>query len=149
MEKRLSMTIIPKPKERPRASVIGGHARIFTPKTTEAYEKEIRAAWIRQNGDKPEAGPLRVRVYFGLPIPKSETKANKLQMVLRKVFPIKRPDLDNLVKAVLDALNGVAYSDDCQIVTMLSKKNYAEAPYVKVILSEEKPKEDEDDGKVP
>jgi hypothetical protein len=35
----------------------------------------------------------------------------------------------------------VAYKDDCQIVTMLSRKNYAEAPYVKVILNDEKPKE--------
>ena len=141
MEKRLSITIIPKPKERPRAAMIGGHARIFTPKTTEAYEKEIRAAWIRANGEKPEEGPLRARIYFGLPIPKSETKANKLQMLQRKVFPTKKPDLDNLAKAVLDALNGVAYKDDCQIVTMLSKKNYSETPYVKVILEEEKPKE--------
>ncbi len=147
MEKRLTMTIAPKPKERPRATMIGGHARIFTPKTTEAYEKEIRKAWIRANGETPEDGPLRVRVYFGLPIPKSETKTNKLKMIARKIFPVKRPDLDNLVKAVLDGLNGVAYKDDCQIVTMLSKKNYAEAPYVKVILSDEKPKEgDENDG---
>ena len=141
MEKRMAITIIPKPKERPRAAIIGGHARIFTPKTTEAYEKEIRAAWIRNNGDKPEEGPLMARIYFGLPIPKSETKANKLQMLQKKVFPTKRPDLDNMAKAVLDALNGVAYKDDCQIVTMLSRKNYAEAPYVKVILNDEKPKE--------
>jgi Holliday junction resolvase RusA-like endonuclease len=145
MEKRLVMTIEPKPKERPRAAIIGGHARIFTPKTTEAYEKEIRAAWVRANGDKPEEGPLRARIYFGLPIPRSETKANKLLMVLRKVFPVKRPDLDNLIKSVLDALNGVAYKDDCQIVTMLSRKNYAEAPYVKVILNDEKPKEGENE----
>lgn len=145
MEKRLVMTIEPKPKERPRAAIIGGHARIFTPKTTESYEKEIRAAWVRANGDKPEEGPLRARIYFGLPIPKSETKANKLLMVLRKVFPTKRPDLDNLIKSVLDALNGVAYKDDCQIVTMLSRKNYAEAPYVKVILNDEKPKEGENE----
>jgi len=145
MEKRLVMTIEPKPKERPRAAIIGGHARIFTPKTTEAYEKEIRSAWVRANGDKPEEGPLRARIYFGLPIPKSETKANKLLMVLRKVFPTKRPDLDNLIKSVLDALNGVAYKDDCQIVTMLSRKNYAEAPYVKVILNDEKPKEGENE----
>ena len=58
---------------------------------------------------------------------------------------MKRPDLDNLIKSVLDALNGVAYKDDCQIVTMLSRKNYAEAPYVKVILNDEKPKEGENE----
>ena len=84
---------------------------------------------------------MRARIYFGLPIPKSETKKNKVLMLARKVFPTKKPDLDNMAKAVLDALNGVAYKDDCQIVTMLSKKNYAEVPYVKVILDEEKPKE--------
>ena len=144
MEKRLMMTLEPKPKERPRAAIIAGRARIFTPKTTEAYEKEIRAAWIRNNGNKPEEGPLRVRIYFGLPIPKSATKANRALMVLRKVFPTKRPDLDNLCKAVLDALNGVAYQDDSQIVTMATRKNYAEVPYVKVILNDEKPKEEVD-----
>lgn len=145
MEKRLVMTITPKPKERPRAAIIGGHARIFTPKTTEAYEKEIRIAWIKQNGNVPEEYPMRARIYFGLPIPKSETKKNKVLMLARKVFPTKKPDLDNMAKAVLDALNGVAYKDDCQIVTMLSKKNYAEVPYVKVILDEEKPKEGENE----
>ena len=76
----------------------------------------------------------------------SETKTNKALMIARKVFPTKKPDLDNLAKAVLDALNGVAYKDDCQIVTVLSKKNYAEAPYVRVIISEETPKEDTTDG---
>ena len=146
MEKRLYMTIEPKPKERPRAAIIGGHARIFTPKTTEAYEKELRTAWIRANGEVPEEGPLRIRIYFGLPIPKSATKANKLQMVTRQVFPTKKPDLDNLAKAVMDALNGVAYKDDSQIVTVLTKKNYGEMPYVKVILSDEQPKEGEKDA---
>ena len=143
MEKRLAMTIEPKPKERPRAAMIGGHARIFTPKKTEEYEQDIRKAWIRANGETPADGPLRAKIYFGLPIPKSETKAKKLQMVLRQVFPVKRPDLDNLVKAVLDGLNGVAYQDDCQIVTMISKKNYSEVPYVRIVLSDEKPKEGE------
>ena len=144
MEKRLMMTLEPKPKERPRAAIIAGRARIFTPKTTEAYEKEIRKAWTKANGETPEEGPLRVRIYFGLPIPKSATKANRALMVLRKVFPTKRPDLDNLCKAVLDALNEVAYKDDSQIVTMATRKNYAEVPYVKVILSDEKPKEEVD-----
>ena len=146
MEKRLFMTIEPKPKERPRAAIIGGHARIFTPKATEAYEKELRTAWIRANGEAPEEGPLRIRIYFGLPIPKSATKANKLQMVTRQVFPTKKPDLDNLAKAVMDALNGVAYKDDSQIVTVLTKKNYGEMPYVKVILSDEQPKEGDTDA---
>lgn len=144
MEKRLMMTLEPKPKERPRAAIIAGRARIFTPKTTEAYEKEIRKVWVKSFGETPEEGPLRVRIYFGLPIPKSATKVNKLQMLQKKVFPTKRPDLDNLCKAVLDALNEVAYKDDSQIVTMLSRKNYSDVPYVKVILTDEKPKEEVD-----
>ena len=142
MEKTLVIHEMPQPKERPRATVVAGRAKIYTPRTTEAYEKRIRTEWVKAYGDKPEEGPLRARIYFGMPIPKSETKANKALMMVRKLFPAKKPDLDNLIKAVMDAVNGVAYKDDCQIVTILARKNYSEIPYVKVIISEEKPKEE-------
>lgn len=142
MEKTLVIQEMPQPKERPRATVVAGRAKIYTPMTTEEYEKRIRAAWVRAYGDKPEEGALQVRIHFGMPIPMSATKANKKKMLLKQEFPKKRPDLDNLIKAVLDGLNGVAYKDDCQIVTILARKFYASVPYVKVKICEEKPKEE-------
>ena len=137
MEKKLTMTIEPLPKERPRATVVGGHARIYTPKTTASYEKKIRDAWVKANGDKPQEGPLVARIHFGLPVPRSETKARKRLMLTRQAFPTKKPDLDNLCKAVMDGLNGVAYKDDNQIVTLLTRKFYAEVPYIRIIIHEQ------------
>jgi len=142
MEKRLTMTIEPRPKERPRATVVGGHARIYTPKTTEDYEKKIRSAWIKANGSDPIAGAVTVRIHLGMPIPKSSTKAARLKMLERKQVPVTKPDIDNLAKSILDAINGVAYKDDNQIVTLLVKKYYAEVPFAKVIVEDWKPKEE-------
>lgn len=142
MEKKLTMTIEPLPKERPRATVVGGHARIYTPKTTASYEKKIRDAWIKANGDKPLTGPVIVRVWLGMPIPKSTTKANKAMMLARKMRPVTKPDVDNLAKSVLDAINGVAYKDDNQIVDLVARKVYADIPFVKVFVTDWEPKEE-------
>ena len=144
MEKRLTITIEPSPKERPRATVVGGHARIYTPGTTAAYEKKIRDAWIRAHGDKPMDGQLLAKIFYGFPIPKSTPKKKIPDMLARIVRPTVKPDLDNLDKAVMDALNKVAYKDDSQIVAKVSKKHYAEVPTVKVIISEYVEKEKEE-----
>ena len=135
MEKRLTITIEPSPKERPRATVVGGHARIYTPKTTEAYEKKIRDAWIKANGSTPMEGQLLARIFYGFPIPKSTPKKDRPDMLAKKKRPTVKPDLDNLDKAVMDALNKVAYKDDSQIVAKVSKKHYAEVPNVTIIIA--------------
>ena len=136
MEKTLTITIEPSPKERPRATVVGGHARIYTPKTTEAYEKKIRDAWIRQNGDTPMDGQLLAKIYYGFRIPKSTPKKNIPAMLQKIIRPTVKPDLDNLDKAVMDALNKVAYKDDSQIVAKVSKKHYAEIPNIRIVIAQ-------------
>ena len=142
MEKRLMLTIEPRPKERPRATVVGGHARIYTPKATEDYEKKIREAWKKANGFDQLTGPVVVRIHLGMPIPKSTTKAAKVKMLEKKQVPVTKPDIDNLAKSILDAINGIAYKDDNQIVTLLVRKFYADVPFVKVIVTDWAPKEE-------
>ena len=142
MEKRLTALIEPKPKERPRGTIIDGHVRIYTPKTTEAYEKQVRTAWVKENGETPIEGPVVVRVHLGMKIPKGTTKAKKALMLARKERPTVKPDADNCAKSVLDALNGVAYRDDNQIVDLIVRKFYTEIPCVKVIVSDWVPKEE-------
>ena len=51
-----------------------------------------------------------------------------------KILPAKKPDIDNVVKAVLDALNGVAYRDDTQVVELHVRKSYSEKPRVEVSI---------------
>ena len=136
--KTLVVHEIPVPKARPRATMARGHAQIYTPKTTADYEKKIAAAWKQQFGDTPMEGPLSVRIHFGLPIPRSASKKDKEAMLNLEQKPTKKPDLDNLAKAVMDALNGIAYKDDDQIVTLLLRKFYFESPFIRIRITPEK-----------
>jgi Holliday junction resolvase RusA-like endonuclease len=63
-------------------------------------------------------------------------------MLARKMRPVTKPDVDNLAKSVLDAINGVAYKDDNQIVDLVARKVYADIPFVKVFVSDWEPKEE-------
>ena len=69
-------------------------------------------------------------------IPKSMTKKNRQLIEEGKLHPTKKPDLDNVAKIVLDSLNGIAYSDDSQIVKLNVEKHYSENPRVEVTLYE-------------
>ena len=139
--KTLVVHEIPVPKARPRATMARGHAQIYTPKTTADYEKKISAAWKQEFGETPMDGPLCIRIHFGLPVPRSATKKDKAAMLNQEMKPTKKPDLDNLAKAVMDSLNGIAYRDDDQIVTLLVRKYYAEIPFVRIRIGPDGEKE--------
>lgn len=80
--------------------------------------------------------PLQIRLEFYLPIPKSYSKKQREAALAGVLLPTKKPDIDNLVKAVLDGLNGLAYQDDKQIVALEAAKGYGAAPLVQVTLQE-------------
>lgn len=114
----------PVPKARPR--VYGRHA--VTPQRTLDAEHRLRDEYIRQNGPcRPFTGKVLVDCVFYAPVPKSWPKAKRQQALEGKLAYTSRPDIDNLVKLVLDALNGVAYTDDAQIVKLRAKKLYSGA----------------------
>ena len=73
-------------------------------------------------------GPVAVSVVFMLKMPTNWSKAKKLLAQDQEVLPTKKPDVDNLVKTVSDALNGLAYDDDKQIVELSARKVYACKP---------------------
>lgn len=122
--------IEPVAKGRPRFTRTG-HA--FTDKKTRDYEKTIREGYI---GGKFE-GPIGVSLTFGMPIPKSTSKRNREKMIEKKLLPcVKIKDVDNCMKSVLDALNGIAYEDDSQIVYLMGRKVYAAEPHVYIKIWE-------------
>lgn len=118
-------------KGRPRLSR-DGHA--YTPERTRDYESAIRTAWVLQNGAKPISGALNVTCEFDFVPPVSWSKKRR-ENALKGGEMVKKPDTDNLMKAVLDALNGVAYFDDCQVQTICATKRYAERAAVRVWIS--------------
>ena len=75
---------------------------------------------------------MRILAYYG--IPKSKPKKVKALMATNAIRPTKKPDMDNVVKLVADALNQVAYRDDTQIVDCQVRKFYSDTPRLEVLI---------------
>jgi len=122
----------PVSKARPRVCKWG----TFTPVKTVNYETLIKELFIisKQESMGDKTLEALIRCYFK--IPKSATKGKLLAMQHNVIRPTKRPDTDNLAKICLDALNGLAYKDDSQIVTLTVKKYYSDNPRVEISILE-------------
>ena len=125
----------PVSKGRPRFAVRGKYVQTYTPEKTAAYEKLVRSAWEQAGGKTaPQGAAVRVDIVASFPIPGSKSKKIKAAMAAGEIPHLSRPDVDNIAKAVLDALNGCAYHDDSQIVSLTVEKQYAETPRCAVRL---------------
>ena len=129
--------INPVPKGRPRFSKVGGFMRSYTPKKTSDYEIEVRTQAQAVMTREPLETPLAVYLYFRLPIPRSHSKKRQEACLNGSERPIKKPDIDNLAKSVLDGLNGVVWHDDSQIVSLHLTKVYARNPGIDLLIREE------------
>ena len=89
-------------KGRPRFSP-DGHA--YTPASTRLYEREILKAFRLAGGTKL-SGPLHVDIEAVYGIQKTATKAERMRRLNGDELALKKPDIDNVTKVVLDALNG-------------------------------------------
>lgn len=127
----------PVPKGRPRFSKIGGFVRTYTPKKTADYESLIKTQAQAAMTTEPLESPVAVYLYFRLPIPRSYPKKRSKACLEGLERHSKKPDLDNLAKSVTDALNGVIYLDDSQIVSLHLTKVYSAVPGVDVMVREE------------
>lgn len=127
---------IPKAKARPRFKRIGKFVQTYTPKTTQEYEKLIAEQYLLQGGTVFEYPYLEMSVIAYFPIPKSTRKSDRLLLETGYVPYDKKPDADNLVKAIADALNGIAYVDDKQICSLKVKKFYGVRGLVKIRIKE-------------
>lgn len=108
----------------------------FTPKPTRIAEAFIKSLFVQKYpGHVPVEGPLELTVLVYLPIPKSASRRVHEDMATGKIRPTKRPDLDNVLKLVMDSLNGLAYKDDSQIVDEDGEKWYSRTPHVEVKIS--------------
>jgi len=126
-------------KGRPKFSTFNGHAVAYTPKKTVSYENLVKLSYQQQCSNEipfEKGVPLFAEITAYFSIPKSASKKKTADMVMHKIRPTKKPDTDNIAKAVLDALNGIAYYDDSQIVALMVRKLYNEYPKVIVSIEE-------------
>lgn len=114
----------PQGKGRPRASVVGGHARMYTPAGTASYENKIMLCYQQRHAGVRFAPPIVLEVDAYFAIPKSYPKKKAALCNQNILRPTCKPDMDNIAKTVADALNGVAYRDDSAIVELRVAKRY-------------------------
>lgn len=117
--------IIGKPKGKARPRFDGRHRRTFTPADTADYERQIRQAYISSGGYLlSETRPIKILIIAQF----------KKAVSSKKEAPTIKPDWDNIGKAVCDALNGIAYRDDSQIVSAEVYKVWAKDGIPKVTV---------------
>jgi Holliday junction resolvase RusA-like endonuclease len=120
------------PQAKGRARFGRGHA--YTPQATVDYQHDL--GWCAKAGmgsRKPITGPVKITALFELPVPASWSKARRAAAIAHNVRPTGKPDLDNYIKAALDAINGIVIADDAQGVEINARKVYGINP--KVVLT--------------
>lgn len=122
----------PEPQLRPR---ISGN-RMYDPKKTSDYKKYVRLSARQQYKGEPLKKALTVEMDIYREIPKSTSNKRRLMKNEKAIRPIVKPDVDNYTKGILDALNGIIYKDDSQVVDLTARKYYSDNPRVEVEIIE-------------
>lgn len=123
----------PQGKGRARIGKVGNHARMFTPAKTVAYEGLIAlAAQDVMQGRSLIEGPVLIELRILHAVPQSKSKKWKALALEGKEPCTKKPDADNVLKAVCDALNGVVFKDDVQVTDGVFRRRWSETPSVHV-----------------
>jgi Holliday junction resolvase RusA-like endonuclease len=112
----------PIPKKRPRFARVGKFTKAYSAQKKE--EKATRLVIASQWYGKPLEGAVRLDVVFFMPIPKSTSKKQKAAMLLGNISHTKKPDIDNLLKFLLDCMNGIVFEDDSQVINVKASKIY-------------------------
>ncbi len=124
----LTFPITPKAKQSFRISKHGHHKD----PAVEKYQEAIKAMALAQTdpSDRNQSGMLFVSVEFVYSWPKTWAKGRLAKAQEGICYRIARPDVDNLCKGVFDALNGLIWIDDSQIVAIHAWKRYGDSDQI-------------------
>lgn len=134
---KLTFTIPGEPtaQGRPRFSTHGGFVKAYDPEKSrnyKAYVKLLASEAMQNIGLTLTELPLGVEIITDVGIPASKSKKFKEQALNGLQLPIKKPDVDNVAKIILDSISGIVYKDDKQIVKLTVSKKYSDIPKVEV-----------------
>ena len=130
----IKLTIPGEPMAKGRPRFFKGHA--ITPSKTRNYETLIQELFIIAYPDHELIeGQLSASLDAYFSIPKAWSKKKVSEALQGNLRPIKRPDIDNIIK-VLDGLNGIAFKDDSQIVSIMARKWYSHTPRLEIEIKE-------------
>jgi len=139
-EVAFTIPVEPVAQGRPRLSSRGGFARAYDPPKSRAYKKTVakyaQQAMGEANLDGLLEGPLIMRARFAFPLAKSHYRK---RTPLVTVYRAKKPDLDNICKALTDGCEGIVYLNDSQVAKMVVEKvtlGQGEPAYTSVLFQE-------------
>jgi len=123
-------------KGRAKASSVGGFVRMYTPAKTRQYEDRIRTeATASMNGRDPFARPCLLELDLVFEVPASYSKLKRAKCLSGEIRPTKKPDVDNVLKAVCDSFNGVVWTDDVMATDFTIRKRFGETAYVQAVVT--------------
>ena len=125
----------PVAKGRPRFSTRGKFPVAYTPEKTKAYEFEVgMMALAAMGGTKPLEGALEAFIYITYAVPESYSK-KRLEACLSGLEKhTKRPDLDNVIKSLIDGMDKIVFFNDSQITSIHATKVYGEVAKAEVMV---------------
>ena len=125
----------PVAKGRPRFSTRGKFPVAYTPEKTKAYEFEVgMMALAAMGGSKPLEGALEAFIYVTFAVPESYSKKRLEACLNGSEKHTKKPDLDNVVKCVIDGMDKIVFDNDSQITSIHATKVYGEVSKVEVMV---------------
>lgn len=125
-------------KGRPRFARRGNFVSTYSPTKTRDYEDLIKDAARKAMGSNELLEtPVTVAIYITVPIPSSYSKKRTEACLSGSERPIKKPDIDNVAKCFLDAMNEIVYKDDTQVLTLHITKVYGTVGMVEVMVAED------------
>lgn len=123
------------PVPKARARVVNNHA--YTPQRTADYERAVQSWYkLAARGAQPLSAPCAVAMVFRFPIPASARRKTMPDKIKPGDPHTSKPDVDNLCKAILDALNGLAFADDALVVSLTARKEYGDEAGAEVTIRE-------------
>lgn len=135
----------PVAKGRPRFRIVrpkdgAEFVNTYSPPETVAYEARVSrfatAAMKAAGITSPSPWPIELMIELRMQIPESWTKKKRLAASIGTVRATKKPDADNVLKGIKDAMNGIVWADDAQVVLLTVRKLYHAEPAVIVAVRE-------------
>lgn len=130
----ISFTVYGEPvaQGRPRFTTIGGHVRAFDPQKSYNYKQLVRIEALKVKPQELLQKAIRLEIRACRSIPKSFSKKRQILAAQGDIRPTTKPDIDNIVKGIKDALKGVIWRDDSQVVEVIASKWYSNEPRVEI-----------------
>jgi len=123
---------------RPRATTVKGNVKLYDPAKSRDYKDYVRLASREYAPPQPLQGALGLEVIAYRPLTSVMQKSLKKAAAAEKgeILPLTKPDADNYLKGITDALKNIMWIDDSQVVEATVKKRYSARPRIEISIWE-------------